>query len=71
MTVPELEALKKQLVSQLLSGAQTIEFEGRRIERRSADEIRKILIYLDGEIANAGGISSMRRTRVAITCKNL
>ena len=70
MTIPELEALKEKIIQQLLSGSQVIEFEGRRIEKRSVREITDILRWLDGQIT-AGEDTGFRRVRKVVTDKDL
>jgi hypothetical protein len=65
-------AYRQKLINALMSTASVIEFEDRRIERRSTDEILASLSWLDSQLGGmVGGSPTFPRVRVTTTHKDL
>jgi hypothetical protein len=70
--IETLLAYRARLVNALLSSASVVEFEDRRIERRTVDELLAALGWLDGQIGGAvDGTRGFPRVRRTTTCKDL
>jgi hypothetical protein len=75
MTLEELLARRLQLERSLTASSAVVEFEDRRIERRSVDDLMAQLEWVNREIGNitngAEAETGFRRVRVAVTHKDL
>ena len=72
LPLDQLLAWRARLISSVLSVSAVVEFEDRRIERRSVDELLASLAWLDGQIAGISGTGrGFPRVRVTATRKDL
>jgi hypothetical protein len=72
MTLEDLIEKRAKLASQMLRGESAIEFEQRRTEFRSYDEMAAQLAWIDNEIAGLTGVNTgLTRVRVVSTDKDL
>lgn len=76
MRIDELLATRARLERALASASQTIEFEDRRIERRSIDDILQQLAWVNGEIDKENGVApadttAFKRVRYTVSDKDL
>lgn len=55
MTLPELQALREQIIAKIAAGEKSVHFSDRGIENQTAGDLLKTLEYLDGQIAAASG----------------
>jgi uncharacterized protein YhaN len=75
MTLDELTAAKDRVEKAMLRGESVIEFEGRRTEFRSYDDMMAQLGWINDQIANlegdGTGDTALRRVRVISSDKDL
>ena len=75
MTLEELLLRRLQLERSMTAASAVVEFEDRRIERRSVDDLLAQLEWINGEIGKVTGATttqtSFPRVRVAVTDKDL
>jgi len=61
-TLTQLQALKDALAS----GELTVSYEGKTVTYRSVDELRKAIVTVEGELAEAGQITAKPRRSFAV-----
>ena len=67
MTLEELYAAKARVESAMLRGESVIEFEGRRTEFRSYEDMLSQLDWINGQIEIESGGEASRFARVRVT----
>lgn len=65
-TVDELRARREALLKALGEGVKVEQYEGRRVEYASPDELQRAVARLDREIKAAGGTGPRRRLKIVV-----
>jgi hypothetical protein len=66
-----LMAIRQRLINGITSTSATVEFEDRRIERRSVDELLASLAWVDSQLGGMTGTRVFPRVRVTTSHKDL